>query len=58
MEGLGPPRVTKTNTRLKIMSAVKEGPRISEPEARRYDVTREVMEGFMEEVTLKLRPAR
>lgn len=57
MERISHPRVTQTSTQLKIMSVVKEGPRISEPKTRRYDVPREVMEGFMEEVTLKLRPA-
>lgn len=57
MEGLGHPRVTQTNTQLKIISSVQEGPRISEPIARSQAVSREVMEGFPEEVTCKLRPA-
>lgn len=58
MEGIGHPRVTQKNTQLRLMSTVNEGPRISEPKARRNDVTREVMERFLEEVTLKLRTAR
>lgn len=58
MEGIGHPRVTQKNTQLRLMSTVNEGSTISEPKAKRNDVTREVMECFLEEVTLKLRPAK
>ena len=45
------------NIQAEIVSAVKEGPRLSELRAGGCDVPREVMEGFLEKVTLELRPA-